>query len=85
MLWRKKTRKKNSKAHALSLIFRASFAGLCFAAFAIYVWGVEVGKVLELILFLIVVMVAMIVPAALFVGLMKLISYIFQSVRKDEK
>lgn len=85
MLWRKKTRNKHSKARTLSLIFRASFAGLCFAAFAIYVWGVQISQVAELILFLILVVLVMIVPAAIFVGLMKFIPYVFRSIRDNPK
>jgi len=85
MLWRRKARRKNTRARTLSLIFRASFAGLCFAAFAVYVWGVEIGQVAELTLFLILVMVAMVIPAALFVGLMKLIPYLWQLLREEKK
>jgi len=69
----------------LSLIFRASFAGLCFAAFAVYVWGVQVHQIAELLLFLILVVVVMIIPAALFVGFMKLMAYLARQLKHHKK
>jgi len=71
MFWRK----KNSATRMRMLAFRALFAAGCFSAFAIFGWGIETATVLELLVFLILVVIAMIIPAAIFVGLLKLMAY----------
>lgn len=65
------------------MAFRALFAACCFSGFAIFAWGIETSTVIELILFLILLVIAMIVPAALFVGLLKLISYGLKRIRSE--
>ena len=80
MFWKK----KNSATRMRMLAFRALFAAGCFSAFAIFGWGIETSTVLELIIFLILVVIAMIIPAALFVGLLKLISYGLKKARNKD-
>lgn len=77
----KKRARIGSKSRSLSMAFRALFTGLCFSAFAIFGWDVDIQTVLELILLLMLVVLAMIVPAALFVALMKLIPYGLKRIR----
>lgn len=85
MFWRNKKSKSSPKARMFDMGFRAIFAGGCFAAFAIFAWDVELASVLELVLLLVLIMVTMMIPAALFVGLLKLISYGLRRVRSDNK
>ena len=67
------------------LAFRALFAAGCFSGFAIFGWGIEAVTVLELLLLLFLAAVAMIVPAALFVCLLKLISYALKRIRSESR
>lgn len=71
MFWRK----KGSRTSSRKIAFRAFFAGACLSAFAIYGYGVTTGEVLELISFLFLIVLALLVPAALLVGIIKLVAY----------
>ena len=66
------------------LAFRALFAAGCFSAFAIFAWDIKTTTVLELLVFLVLLVIAMIVPAALFVALLKLISYSLKRIRDKD-
>lgn len=81
MFWRK----ANSSKSMRNMAFRAIFAAACLSAFVIYGWGIQIGTVLELTVLLIVVVIAMIVPAALFVGLIKLIQYGLKRFRGEDQ
>lgn len=71
MFWRK----KGSRTSGRKIAFRAFFAGACLSAFAIYGYGVRTGEVLELISFLFLIVLALLVPAAVLVGIIKLVAY----------
>ncbi len=80
MFWRK----KGSLASGRKIAFRALFAGACLSAFAIFGYGVKTGTVLELISFLFLVVLAMLVPAAVLVGIIKLAAYVFKRLNREE-
>lgn len=74
MFWRKKSSLKSGR----KIAFRAFFAGACLSAFAIYGYGVETETVLELILFLFLIVLGLLVPAAIMVGIIKLVAYVLK-------
>ncbi len=80
MFWRK----KGSQASGRKIAFRAFFAGACLSAFAVYGYGVKTGTVLELISFLFLIVLALIVPAALMVAIIKLVSYALKRSNREE-
>jgi uncharacterized membrane protein len=80
MFWRK----KGSQASGRKIAFRAFFAGACLSAFAIYGYGVRTGTVLELISLLFLVVLALLIPAAVMVGIIKLVGYALKRLKSEE-
>ena len=83
MIWR-----KPGNVKVRNLAFRAIFAAGCFAGFAIFGWDVPVSDVLEVILVIILGVLALALPAAAFVLMMKLgaagISRLTAKEQKDD-
>jgi len=65
-----------------ALVLRAIIITGSLSAVVIYIWGVELNAILGMLAFLFVVVFAMIVPAALFVAIIKFIPYLIAKVQK---
>ena len=65
-----------------ALVLRAIIITGSLSAVVVYIWGVELSAIFGMLAFLFVVVVAMIIPAALFVALIKLIPYLIAKAKK---
>ena len=65
-----------------ALVLRAIFITGSLSAVVIYIWGVELSAIVGMLAFLFVVVFAMIVPAALFVAILKLVPYLIAKAKK---